>query len=522
VANTTRPAGISRNVGANWLTFLLVAGVSFFLSPFVVNRLGNTAYGVWTLLTALVGYLGLIDFGVRGAVTRYVAHHHAAGDNEACSSIVSAGIVLFGLLGTVAILSSGLLAFVFPIFFNIPESLVTDTRVVLFAGGLTVAVTLLSGVFGGVIVGLERFDIAAGVEILITTIRTVAIVLALLEGYGLIMLAFIQLASSVLMGVASWAVVQKLYPELRLRFRTPHLPHMRTIVSFSMFSSLINIFGALIYYSDVVVIGVFLPISMAAFYAIAGNLFNYSMQVGGALSQVMTPRVSALASMGSERVVEEIVSVARIATLAMAPIAVTFWFRGESFINLWMGTDYGPASGEVLRTLAFVVLLIGARSVAVASIMGVNKHRGFVGVYAFEAVCNLALSVALVKPFGLVGVALGTVIPSVVVSLAYIPRCLSTSTGVPVRRFYCNAWILPIIACVPYALVNVLLEYFVPARNLAIFFMQVILTLPLVAVSAMALCLTRLEKEQVNSATRRIAAIVKRGIARKEPWFLRR
>lgn len=510
-----RPSGLARNAATNWLTFLFVAGVSFFLSPFVVHHLGNTAYGVWTLLAALVGYLGLLDFGVRGAVTRYVAHHHAAGDNEGCSSIVSAGLVMFGLLGIAAILLSGIFALLAPIVFNIPESLASDTRIVLVIGGLTIAVTLVGAVFGGVVTGLERFDVSNGVEILVTAVRTVAVVLALLGGNGLVALALIYLAASALNGLAIWAAARRLYPELRLRFRTPLLPHMRTILSFSMLLSAIHVFGVLIYYSDALVIAIFLPISSVTFFAIAGNLCEYARQVASAVAVLMTPRVSALASMGSKRVEEEILGAARLATLVTTPIAVTFLFRGESFVNLWMGTDYGPASGEVLRILAFVVLLGGARSVATASIIGLNRHRALVPAFAFEAVCNLALSAALVGPLGLAGVALGTLIPSLIVSLGYFPLCLSRTTGVPASLFYRNAWLLPIVACVPFMLASILLEYFLPAKNLFVFFMQAISTLPLVLAGAMVLCLTPAERELVRSAIRKVAAMAGRGDRRR-------
>ncbi len=394
---------------------------------------------------------------------------------------------MFGMLGIVAILLSVVFAFLSPIVFNIPESLVKDTRIVCVVGGLTIAITLVGAVFGGVITGLQRFDVSSGIEILVTAIRTVAIVLALLEGYGLVPLAFINLAASVLNGFATWTVAHKLYPELRLRFRIPLLPHMRAILSFSMLLSAMQIFGAVIYYSDALIIAMFLPISSVTFFAIAGS---------------------------STAMREEILDAARLATLVTTPIAATFWFRGESFINLWMGAEYGPASGEVLRILAFVVLLWGARAVATASIIGVNRHRALIPALAIEAACNLVLSVVLVGPLGLVGVALGTLIPSVIVSLGYFPLCLSGTNGVPASLFYRNGWLLPMVACVPFVLANILLEYFLPAKNLAVFFMQVISTLPLVVASAMLLCLTPVEKKQVSSVIRRIAAIVRRGIGK--------
>ncbi len=43
--------------------------VAFFLTPFVVNSLGSTAYGIWVLLMSLTGYYGLLDLGVSAALT---------------------------------------------------------------------------------------------------------------------------------------------------------------------------------------------------------------------------------------------------------------------------------------------------------------------------------------------------------------------------------------------------------------------------------------------------------------------
>lgn len=510
-----RPSNHARNVTANWIAFLFVAVVSFFLSPFVVHHLGNTGYGVWALLSALAGYLGLLDFGVRGAVTRYVAHHHAVNDSENCSSIVSAGLAMSGLLGSLAILIAGIVAYFIPVLFTIPEEYLDATRIVLVISGITVAVTMLGAVFGGVIAGLERFDITSGIEIAVTTVRTAVVVAALLQGYGLVTLAVIYLAGSLLNGMLAWMITRRLYPHLRLRVRAPLLESMGTILPFSVYLSAIHICGALIYYSGILVISVFLPVSLVTFYAIAVNLSEYARNVASSLSVLMTPRISALASSGSKRVGHEVVGVARVATLVTAPIAYIFWMRGESFIDLWMGPEYGPTSGEVLRVLAFVVLLSGARLVATASVIGMNKHRALVPAFVLEAVFNLALSVALVRSLGLPGVAIGALIPSLVLTLVYFPRCISHLTGVPVGLFYRDVWLLPMLACAPFALLNVLLEYLLPAGNLAIFFMQVLLTLPLVAVGAIGLCAAPDEKERINAAIRNVAAVARRSIERR-------
>jgi len=64
---------IAQNVLSNWFALAVTTLVGFFLSPFVVHHLGNVVYGVWVIIGSLVSYMGLLDLGLRGAVTRFVS-----------------------------------------------------------------------------------------------------------------------------------------------------------------------------------------------------------------------------------------------------------------------------------------------------------------------------------------------------------------------------------------------------------------------------------------------------------------
>jgi O-antigen/teichoic acid export membrane protein len=498
MTNRKRTSGFARNAIANWTSFAFTALVSFFLSPFIVQHLGATQYGVWALAAQLVLYLALLDFGIQPAVSRYVARHRAVDEHGECSSYVSAATKIFGLLGIVAILLSVALALLAPSLFNIPEALVDDARIVIVLGGLSVAAALVNGAFMGALTGAERFDVSCSIEILVTVIRAAAIVIALREGYGLVMLACIHLGTALLNCLAFWATIHKFFAEMRLSLRGVWLPHARSLLSFAASVSVIILLSKLIAYSDSVIIAAFLPIEAVTFFVIGSSLCLYAKQVVLSLSYLMTPRASALSSVGSDRVGSDTLAVAGVATLIATPMVVTFMIRGESFITLWMGPEYGPASGKVLLVLAAVAWLEAARSVVMHTLMGMGKQPLLIPGVAAEAVIKLALSVALVIPFGIVGVALGSLVPSVLMTAAYIPYCLAKAAGVPVALFHRKALLLPTVACVPFALASAVLERYVPATNLAIFFAQVFLILPLVPVFAWFLCLTAAEKNQVR------------------------
>src|SRR5207237_4872584 len=98
--------GIGRSVVLNWLALAISIGVAFFLSPFIVHRLGNIAYGIWTLVNSMIAYMGLLDLGMRGAVTRFVSRHHSQGEHLASSRAVSAAFWLRAGIGLIVVSSA--------------------------------------------------------------------------------------------------------------------------------------------------------------------------------------------------------------------------------------------------------------------------------------------------------------------------------------------------------------------------------------------------------------------------------
>jgi O-antigen/teichoic acid export membrane protein len=497
-----------RNVLSNWGAFTFAAVVNLFLAPFVVRHLGNTAYGVWVLLVALVGYLGYLDLGVRGAVTRYVARFRSAADHAAAGRIASAAFTAFTGAGGVAIVVSSLLAALAVRVFHVPVELHGVARTVLVLGGLNVAASLISGVFGGIVIGLQRFDYGNAVEVVTQGVRAGAIVAALRAGGGLVALAAIQLGVSVLRGAADLWLSRRLYPELRVRWGVWDRGALRLIFGFGITSSLLQVLGGVVLYSDSLVIGAFLSAGLITFFAIAASLTDYARVLVGGVSQTLTPLVSALEGEGQQaRIRDALLTGARVATLVVTPIVVTFLLRGDTFIALWMGAAYGAPSGAVLRILAVALWAVAGYQVVVAAMMGVGRHGGLVPALLAEAACNLALSVWWVRAHGITGVAWGTTVPRLAFSLLFAPWYARRAVGVSMRALWVQGWGRPTLAMLPFAAATFLAERFWPVHRLGLYFGQVAVVLPLAALGGWWICLSAAER-------RRIVAQL--------PWSLRR
>jgi O-antigen/teichoic acid export membrane protein len=484
-----------RNVFSNWSSFLFTAVVAFFLSPFVVRSLGDSAYGAWVLLGSLVGYMGLLDFGVRGAVTRYIAKFYAEEDHHKASRLATSALIIFLLSGLIAILLAIVLAVAVVPAFQIPPDLISKARIVVVLGGATIATTLINGVFEGIIVGRQRFDYTSGITVVAEGLRAIIVVLVLSAGHGLVALAIVQLVISLLRVLAAYIVGHKLYPELRIAFQNWDPETFRLILSFSIYTTLLAASGRIINFTDSLVIGAYLPVSLLTFYAIASNLTIYARSIISGVTFTFTPLTSALQAKGERLELQRIVlKGARFSTLVILPIIATFLLRGDSFIGLWMGPQYGRPSGAVLQVLSLALWAQGGFGVVVSTMFGLNRHKGLVPFFLVEAVVNLGLSIWLVQRVGIIGVAWGTAAPRLVVSLLGGPWYLRRTLGVGIPIFWLNAWIRPTVSMLPFAIGSFAIEELWPATSLTGFFLQVAAALPLAALGAWALCLTSAER----------------------------
>jgi len=374
---------------------------------------------------------------------------------------------------------------------HIPEDYLFAARIVLLLTGLNIAVSLVNGVFGGILVGLQRFDITNSIEILINLLRAGAIVLALRAGYGIVVLATIQLCFTLLRWGANIWLAKHYYPELKVSLSHASRKGVRLIFSFSVFSFLLHVSSSLIYATDNVVISAFLPVSAVTFYVIAGNLVEYTRTLVSGISQTMTPLASSIEAKQDHAELERIVLFSsRTGSMVVLPVAITFMLRGSSFIGLWMGTQYAELSGKVLLVLSFTLVFWAANSVTAGSMLGLSKHRPLVPALLFEGMLNLTLSILWVRgSLGILGVAWGTLVPSLISSLVFWPWYIQRTLKITPVRYITSAWVRPFLAVAPFALGTFALEKYLPAAHLVSFFVQVACVLPLAAVGYWLVCL---------------------------------
>jgi len=509
----TRPV---RNVLSNWGGFLFSAVVSFFLGPYILGKLGATSYGIWALIGSLVGYFGLLDLGVRSAVTRFVASYHSAGNHDGASDVKSAALLAFTLAGLLSIVVALAVSPFVERIFSIPPGAEQTARVAIVIMAANIAVALVTGVYGGILTARHRFDLSNAVNVIGVIVRSAAIVIALETSrtmsantnQGIIILAVIQLFSSIVQLILARALSRNAYHEAQTSMRRAFSPeNLKKIFSFGLMSSGLHVLGATAHNSALIIIGALLPVAMVTYYSIAESLAEYTRQILSGITHTVMPMVGSLEGAGQVDSVKRVfVDGTRYGSLVVLPIIATFIVRGESFISLWMGAEYGGLSGQILTIISVALWAMVGYQVCTTVMIGLGKQKGMMPIFGFEAVANIALSIVLIQKIGVLGSAWGCMIPRLfaafVLAVAYAKQVLHIS----MREYYLDSVARPIVAILPFAAVSYGVEATWPAGNLAMFFLQVALVFPVAMLGCWIFGLKAGERTRCLNALRRRAS----------------
>ncbi|MGC2195349.1 MAG: oligosaccharide flippase family protein [Terriglobales bacterium] len=468
---------IFKNVGSSWFSLGVSILVGVFLSPFILHRLGDTAFGIWVLIFSVTGYYGLFDLGIRSSVIRYVSTYTATGDQDGLTKLINTSLASYTGIGTVAMTVTLVGSLFVDRLFRIPPEFLTTAHWLFLMVGTAVALGFPTGVFGGILEGMQRFYLVNFTNLVATLVRAVLIVLALTHGYGLLTIAFITVALPIVGSLVRAGFVLRILP-IRFGWRYVDRKALREIANYSAVSFILMIAYKLRFKTDEIVIGSFLSVTAITYFSIGDRLLDYASEVVSSLAQIFVPMSGQSHAKGDmARLRTILVAGNRACALIIFPIAAILIILGKSVITAWVGAKYVPESYPVLLVLVIPMTFALAQGASGRILYGMAKHKSLAWVTLMESVANLILSIVLIRPFGIVGDAAGTAIPLMCTSLFFMPRHLCRLLGVRIGTFLREAYTLPLLLSAPLVVTLLLMRRWFIAHTYLEVGLQILISL---------------------------------------------
>ena len=394
-------------------------GISIFIQlvymPVMIRLLGQSEFGLYSLVSGVVSYLSLFSLGFTGAYLRFFARENQKNDREGLAALNGMFILLFLLLSCAALICGFTLS-CFPrqIFgTKLSGAELQEARILMMILVVNMAICLVSGIFDSIVSAYEQFVFQRVVSLAATVMNPFLCLPLLLLGYGNVMLVVVSTCIVVgKLAINVWFCFWKL--KIPVSFRNMQFSVLKEVGIFSFFLLLNMIIDQINWNVDKLILSHTNGTREVAVYGVASQINALFMTFSTTISSVFSPRINRIAAENSVNSRREftvlMAKVGRIQWMILGLMAMGFVIFGKFFIvNIYADDGYGDAYWAALfLVLPALVPLI--QNIGIEVQRALNRHQFRSVIYFVMAVGNVFISIPLAKRFGSVGAAMGTAI----------------------------------------------------------------------------------------------------------------
>jgi O-antigen/teichoic acid export membrane protein len=229
---------------------------------------------------------------------------------------------------------------------------------------------------------------------------------------------------------------RRVFPALELRWRHVRWDRLREVTGFSAYLAVIKWSSRVNYAFDSFIIGIFLNTTAVGVYSVALRLSEALYRMTHQLQVFLFPAMVHRAVQG--RLDDQrrlMVQATRFQVAIALALCASTAAVADALVREWVG----PAVAESARIAQILIAVVALRAwmaVPGTLLQGTGRHAYVAKVSSVTAVANVLLSVALVPAMGLVGVALGTLIPVAIAAVAALFPAACAEVKLPVIEGY--------------------------------------------------------------------------------------
>ena len=383
-------------------------------TPVMLRLLGQSEYGLYSLVSSVVGYLGLLTFGIGGAYLRFYSREKAAGDEDGVARLNGMFLLVFSVIGAAALAAGLVLAGNAALVFGGKLTAAEQGRAGLLLALLAInlAVSIPSGVFTSYVTAHEQYIFQRGLNIASSVLNPFLTLPLLLMGMGSLSLVLVSLGLT----LATTAVnVVFCFRKLHIRFRLRGIRWglLKEVYIFSAFLFLNQVIDQVNWSVDSIILGHVWGTAVVAVYGLASRINSIYLGFSTAISSVFAPRINRIVAEGENvdgQLLDLMIRVGRVQGLLLLLLLLGLTLLGRPFL-LWMG-----GSEAYLGSYPVMLLLVIPSTVPLVQNLGIeiqrakNRHQFRSLIYSGMAAVNVVISLALARPFGAVGAAFGTAV----------------------------------------------------------------------------------------------------------------
>lgn len=491
----------------SFVSLILGNLISIIYTPVMLRLLGQSEYGLYNLVSSVVAYLGLLNFGFGSAYIRYYLRYKVKNDEENIEKLNGIFLIVFSIIGFVAVVAGTILAFNARLVFGSELTIneLSTAKILLILMAVNMGISFPNVVFTSYITANEEFIFQKFIE----TIRVIANPLLtlpiLLLGYGSIGIVTAATLLSIFVEV-SYAVFSFKKINMKFAFKELDISLVKEMTVFSSYIFMNMVIDQINWNLDKFILGRFFGTVSVAIYGLAGQLNNYYKVLSTTISRMFIPRVNTIVSTTNDNteLTDLFTKIGRIQFLILALGGSGLVFFGKSFISMWAGKDYSQSYYiALLLILPITIPLIQNIGIEIQQAKNMHQFRSW--TYLIIAVLNVLISIPLASQYGGIGAALGTALSLLVGNGFLMNWYYHNKVGLDVIYFwkeiikFIPSLIIPFIA-------GTVMVYYIDLYKIIPFLLSALAYLVIYGISVWLMGMNQYEKNLIISPVKNLAA----------------
>lgn len=441
---------LKTGVCINYVSIVIRLSTQFFLTPYIILKLGVDQYGLFMLSNSVIAWLSLTDFGLGATVGKYVVTYRAKNQNDQQAHFLGQSIMLFSVLGLLTCLCGIVCYFYLDRFFPTLDSEQYDTLKILYL--LTLSNLILAFPLRplGCVPGAYQKFVLPGLVGLATSFLNAALTVMLLYmGYKAIGLTVLGVVLGVL-GLLWGAFYTCHCLGAKVIFKKPDFTLYHEMFSFSFWVFLNQIMDLFYWRAGTPILANVLGMTAVTLFTIGISFSQHFMTASVAISGVFFPKLMHMVALDASK--EELtcvmIRVGRFQLFLLSVILLGFVCLGQDFLRLWVGYSIGDGVWLVwLGTLIVLVpLLIPlTQNTGLAILQALNIHKGRAIILFYSSLTCVVIGYLLSVYYGVIGMFIGTAISLVIGQVIMVNIFYARRAGLHIRQYFCKTYVPAII-----------------------------------------------------------------------------
>lgn len=432
----------NRKLGAilSYVSIIVSTLIQLVYTPFLIRQLGQSEYGLYSLINSIIGYLTVLDLGFGNAIVVYTARYRSQKKYDEEKKLHGMFFLIFCIIGSIA----GL--FGVALFFNVNTLFgstmtgeeLNKAKILMLILTFNLVVSFVFNIYSSILNAYEKFIYQKIISILNTILKPIIMIPLLFMGFKSITMVIVITIVNIVVLISNYLYCKKKL-NINIKYKGFDKTIFKTIFSYSIWLFLTAIVDKVNWSVDQFILGTISGTVEVSVYSVATNFNSLFINLSTAISGVLLPKMTKMVAekKSAEDITNEFIKVGRIQFIVIFLATSGLVLFGKEFIIWWAGKEY-INSYYVALLLIIPALFSLIQNLGLSIMQAMNKFR-FKALSTFiMSIINVCISIILATKLGAIGAAIGTTISLVTCNIIIMNIYYYKTIKINVIKFWKN------------------------------------------------------------------------------------